>query len=256
MPEILGIVNVTPDSFWSGSRVADSASLLERVGTMLSQGAHAIDIGGCSTRPGSQPVSESQEMERLEWALGTVRAAYPDILLSVDTFRPAVAERCIRQWKAGIVNDVSGGCPEMFSLVARTGVRYVLTWAETVKADVMAEMIGFFRRQTDMMSHMGIDVKDRVILDPGFGFGKTLEQNWTVLANLGQLSELGLTVLAGLSRKSMAYRLLGITPEQSLGATMVMNAAALQGGAGWLRVHDVPEAVQVIRMVQAAKDNK
>ena len=255
MAKVMGIINVTPDSFWSGSRVQDKTTLLERVRLMISQGADVIDIGGCSTRPNAVQASADEEMERLEWGLDAIREAFPDIMLSVDTYRPRIAERCVKQWKADIINDVYGGDADMYSVVAETGAQYVLTWAEQIKENPVEEMIQFFKDRLEKLEKAGVDVQRKVILDPGYGFGKTLEQNYTVLAHQGELREFGLPILAGLSRKSMAWKLLKITPEEALPATIVMNTVAITQGADWLRVHDVPEAVQTVRIVQAIKDN-
>ena len=252
----MGIINVTPDSFWSGSRVQDKTTLLERVRFMISHGADAIDVGGCSTRPGAVQASADEEMQRLEWGLETIRAEFPDILLSVDTYRPQIAERCVREWKVDIINDVYGGNDDMYKVVADTGAQYVLMWSETIKEDPVGEMMSFFKGRLQIMEKAGVDVKRKVILDPGYGFGKTVQQNYTVLANQRRLCELGLPVLSALSRKSMAWKLLEITPEQALPATIVMNTVAIEQGADWIRVHDVEEASHTVRIMQALKDNK
>ena len=251
MKKILGIVNVTPDSFWSGSRVQDRQTLVERVRQMISQGADAIDVGGCSTRPNAVQATEEQEMERLEWGLDAIREEFPDILLSVDTYRPRIAERCVREWNVGIINDVYGGNADMYKVVADTGAQYVLMWSETIREDPVEEMMSFFRNKLEVMKKAGVDVVSKVILDPGYGFGKTVEQNYTVLAHQARLREFGLPVLSALSRKSMAWKLLGITPADALPATIAMNTVALMNGADWLRVHDVREAVHTIKIVQA-----
>lgn len=252
----MGIINVTPDSFWSGSRVQDKTTLLERVRFMISHGADAIDVGGCSTRPGAVQASADEEMQRLEWGLETIRAEFPDILLSVDTYRPQIAERCVREWKVDIINDVYGGNDDMYKVVADTGAQYVLMWSETIKEDPVGEMMSFFKGRLQIMEKAGVDVKRKVILDPGYGFGKSVEQNYTVLANQRRLCELGLPVLSALSRKSMAWKLLEITPEQALPATIAMNTVAIEQGADWIRVHDVEEAAHTVRIMQALKDNK
>lgn len=256
MTKIMGIINVTPDSFWSGSRVQDKATLTERVRQMISQGADAIDVGGCSTRPGAVQASADEEMARLEWGLDAIRAEFPDVTLSVDTYRPQIAERCVREWKVDIINDVYGGDDEMYKVVADTGAQYVLMWPEAIKKDPVKEMMAFFEERLRIMEKAGVDVKRKVILDPGYGFGKTLEQNYTVLANQRRLCELGLPVLSALSRKSMAWKLLEITPGQALPATIVMNTVAIEQGADWIRVHDVEEAAHTVRIMQALKDNK
>ena len=252
----MGIINVTPDSFWSGSRVQDKTTLLERVRFMISHGADAIDVGGCSTRPGAVQASADEEMQRLEWGLETIRAEFPDILLSVDTYRPQIAERCVREWKVDIINDVYGGNDDMYKVVADTGAQYVLMWSETIKEDPVGERMSFFKGRLQIMEKAGVDVKRKVILDPGYGFGKSVEQNYTVLANQRRLCELGLPVLSALSRKSMAWKLLEITPEQALPATIVMNTVAIEQGADWIRVHDVEEASHTVRIMQALKDNR
>ena len=249
----MGIINVTPDSFWSGSRVQDKATLLERVRLMVSQGADAIDLGGCSTRPGAVQASAEEEMERLEWGLDAVRGDFPDLLLSVDTYRPRIAERCVREWHVNIINDVYGGNADMYGVVAETGAQYVLMWAEDIKENPVGEMMLFFRNKLEVMKKAGVDVQDKVILDPGYGFGKTLEQNYTILAHQGELRRLGLPILSGLSRKSMAWKLLGITPAEALPATIAMNTVALLNGADWLRVHDVQEAAHTVKIIQSVK---
>ena len=256
MVKIMGIINVTPDSFWSGSRVQDKATLLERVRFMVSHGADAIDVGGCSTRPGAVQASAEEEMERLEWGLDAIRAEFPHIVLSVDTYRPEIAERCIREWKVDMINDVYGGNDRMYSVVARTGVQYVLMWSEAIRENPVEEMMAFFRDRLQMMEKAGVDVKRQVILDPGYGFGKTLEQNYTILAHQSELCKLGLPVLSALSRKSMAWKLLEITPEDALPATIAMNAVAIEQGADWIRVHDVEEASHTVRIMQALRDYK
>ena len=207
-------------------------------------------------RPGAVQASADEEMQRLEWGLETIRAEFPDILLSVDTYRPQIAERCVREWKVDIINDVYGGNDDMYKVVADTGAQYVLMWSETIKEDPVGEMMSFFKGRLQIMEKAGVDVKRKVILDPGYGFGKSVEQNYTVLANQRRLCELGLPVLSALSRKSMAWKLLEITPEQALPATIVMNTVAIEQGADWIRVHDVEEASHTVRIMQALKDNR
>ena len=252
----MGIINVTPDSFWSGSRVQDKTTLVERVRQMISQGADAIDVGGCSTRPGAVQASGEEEMARLEWGLDAIRAEFPDILLSVDTYRPDIAERCVCEWNVGIINDVYGGTADMYKVVADTGAQYVLMWSETIKGDPVSEMMSFFSNKLEIMKKAGVDVLGKVILDPGYGFGKTVEQNYTVLAHQARLREFGLPVLSALSRKSMAWKLLGLTPAEALPATIAMNTVALMNGADWIRVHDVQEAAHTLKIVQALSDYK
>lgn len=245
----MGILNVTPDSFYGASRMQDADSLAGRVEQIVSEGARCIDIGACSTRPGAMVASADEERGRLEWSLPLIRQKNGGrCLLSVDTFRPEIAEWCIREHGTDIVNDVSGGDEEMYRLVASTGVRYVLTCAEPVVAgtDIVSGTAEFFRYRLRRMAGLGVSVGRQVILDPGFGFGKTVQENWQLLNGMSCLQSFGLPVLAGLSRKSMAWKPLGISPEECLPATIAMNMAALERGASWLRVHDVREAVQTV----------
>lgn len=247
MAKVMGIVNVTPDSFFSGSRFLEADALSACIERMALQGADAIDIGACSTRPDSQPVSEEEELERLSWALPVVTGANQGrCLLSVDTFRPEVARWCVSEYGTDIVNDVRGGSREMFELVSETGVMYVLTFC----GSTLELALDFFSSRLDEMTGMGIDIQNKVILDPGFGFGKTLDENWEMLARLERLKQFGLPLLAGLSRKSMAWKLLDISPEDCLPATVAMNMSALEHGAGWLRVHDVVQGVQTARIFE------
>lgn len=250
----MGILNVTPDSFFAESRVTAGQGLLDRASAMLRAGADALDIGACSTRPGSVPVSAEEEMARLDMALPLLAKSLPDALLSVDTFRPEIADRCASVYNVGIINDVSGGCDDMYKVAADRGTAYVLTYSQPVAgSDVLAEMDEFFAARLSRLQHFGVE---KVILDPGFGFGKTLEQNYAVLAGMGRLQRFGLPVLAGLSRKSMACKPLGISPEEALNATVALNMLALQGGASWLRVHDVAEAVQTSKLYGLYSDAK
>ena len=177
-------------------------------------------------------------------------------MLSVDTYRPRIAERCIREWNVNMINDVYGGNADMYQVVAEAGVQYVLMWAEQVKNNPVEEMKLFFADRLIQLENAGVNVAEKVILDPGYGFGKTLEQNYTVLAHQNELLAFGLPVLSGLSRKSMAWKLLGITPDEALPATVAMNTVALLNGADWLRVHDVREAVHTVKILQALSDYK
>lgn len=253
MPKVMGILNVTPDSFFSGSRIQDADSLAARVEQICREGAHAIDIGACSTRPGAQPVSSDLEKERLAWALPVVREVNQGrCLISVDTFRPEIAEWCIREIGADMINDVSGGSEKMYRMVAETGVLYVLTAADSIPdgTDVISAELSFFRSRLGMLGDCGVQVAEQVILDPGFGFGKTLDGNWMLLSEMDSLRTLELPVLVGVSRKSMAWKLLDITPDDCLPATIAMNMAALERGAEWIRVHDVKEGVETVRIFE------
>lgn len=261
-PRVMGILNVTSDSFFAESRKQTEADIAERVRQMAEDGADIIDVGALSTRPGADMVSEQEEMERLRLALPIVRREAPDMPLSVDTFRPAVARRAVEELGADIINDVSGGNaqgafggtepietednPEMFRMVARLRVPYILM---STQRDIRS-MLLTFARQVQQLRDLG--QKD-IVLDPGFGFGKTLEENYAVMQQLQLLQLLELPVLAGVSRKSMIYKLLDTTPEASLNGTTVLNTLALERGASILRVHDVREAVECIRILQGIK---
>ena len=240
-PKVMGILNVTPDSFYAGSRAQTKEAVLERARQLRAEGAAMLDIGACSTRPGSEPVSEEQEMERLRMALRIVRSEASDAVVSIDTFRPEVAAMAVKEFDADIINDVSGGSAEMFRVVTRLRVPYILTSVEPTLHDILLD----FAEKVQQLRDLG--QKD-IILDPGFGFGKTLEQNYEVLSGMEQLQVLGLPILAGISRKSMIYRLLGTTPDESLNGTTVINTVALMKGASILRVHDVREAAECIKL--------
>ena len=255
-PWVMGIVNVTPDSFYSGSRVNDELTLVERVHQMLAEGADVIDVGACSTRPGSESVDEQGEKERLQWALAVIRREMPDGLLSVDTYRAAVARRCVEDWGADIINDISGGTldGEMFSTVASLRVPYVLmhtrgtpeTMASLTDYDnVAADVLEWMARRIDELRQMGVA---DVIADPGFGFAKTLEQNYELLARLDAFHALDAPLLVGVSRKRMIYSALGCDADGALNGTTVINTLVLQQGAHILRVHDVAAAVQAVKL--------
>lgn len=253
-PKVMGILNVTPDSFYSGSRKQTEQEIAARANQIVEEGGAFIDVGAFSTRPGATEVDEAEEARRLKWALGIVRREQPDVPLSVDTYRPSVARRCIEEWGADIINDVSEGgltgivntpiheSGSMFELVGELKVPYILM---SVKP-TLREMLLAFASEVQQLRDLG--AKD-IILDPGYGFGKTLEQNYQIMAEAERLLVLELPVLAGISRKSMIYKLTGGTPETSLCGTVALNTVSLMKGAGILRVHDVKEAVDTVRMV-------
>ena len=255
-PWVMGIINVTPDSFYSGSRVNDERSLVERVRQMLDEGADVLDVGACSTRPGSEQVDARQEMERLQWALGVMRREAPDAIISVDTYRADVARRCVEEWGADIINDISGGLIDetMFATVAELQVPYVLMHMrgtpETMSSltdydNVAAEVLEWMARRIDELRQLGVA---DVIADPGFGFAKTQEQNYELLARLEAFHALNAPLLVGVSRKRMIYTPLGCTADEALNGTTVINTIALQQGAHILRVHDVKAAVEAVRL--------
>lgn len=255
-PKVMGILNCTPDSFYAGSRKQTEHEIAERANQIISEGGTMIDVGAFSTRPGAQEVSEEEEMTRLKAALKTVRSVQPDAIVSVDTYRPAVARRCIEDWGADIINDVSEGgitgivntpiheAENMFDVVGELKVPYILM---SVKSNLHDMMIAFADEVQQLHDRGAKDI----ILDPGFGFGKTLEQNYEIYNGMEQLAALHLPLLVGISRKTMIYRLVGGDPSTALNGTTVLNTAALLKGAGILRVHDVREAVEAVQIVSA-----
>ena len=243
-PKVMGILNATPDSFFADSRTQTEEAVARRAETMLSEGADFIDIGGCSTRPGADLASASEETERLRLAVTVVRRNHPNAIISVDTFRPDVARMAVEELGADLVNDVSGGSVEMFRMVARLGVPYVLT---SVEPDLRQSLLSFACKVQQLRDYGQKDI----LLDPGFGFGKTLEQNYQLLASLEKLAVMQLPLLVGLSRKSMIWKLLQSSPDEALDGTTVLNTVALMKGASVLRVHDVRQAAHCIRLFQA-----
>ena len=245
-PQVMGILNVTPDSFYAASRKQTEQEIAERASQIVAEGGTIIDVGACSTRPGFQEISEAEEMERLRFGLGIVRREQPDSVVSVDTFRPDVARMAVEEFGAGIVNDVSEGNPRMFRMVSRLRVPYILMSQQPA----IREMLLSFAERAQMLRDLG--AKD-IILDPGFGFGKTLDENYQIMEDFDKLQVMGLPLLVGVSRKSMIYNLLGFTPNESLNGTTVLNTIALMKGASILRVHDVKEAVECCKMVGKVK---
>lgn len=243
-PQVMGILNVTPDSFFAGSRMQTEQAIAGRANQIVAEGAAMIDVGGCSTRPGSEPVSEAEEMQRLRLALGVVRREQPHAVVSVDTFRPDVARMAVEEFGADIINDVSEGTVEMYRMIARLRVPYILMSVQPNLRDMLLA----FAREVQQLRDFG--VKD-IILDPGFGFGKTVAQNYSVMNQLERLQIMELPLLVGISRKSMIFKLLGLTPDESLNGTSVLNTIALMKGASILRVHDVKEAVECVRIVES-----
>lgn len=260
IPRVMGIVNVTPDSFFAGSRTQTEAEIARRVEQLLAEGADILDIGGYSSRPGAADVPPEEERDRLRLGLAAIRRVCPDAVVSVDTFRADVARMCVEEYGVALINDISGGelDEEMFSTVARLGVPYVLMHMQGTPQtmqdkprydDVLRDVFLYFARKVQQLRDLG--QKD-IILDPGFGFGKTLEDNYALLAHMDELSSVfGLPVLAGVSRKSMITKVLGVTPAEALNGTTVLNTLCLTKGAAILRVHDVRPAVEAVRLVQA-----
>ena len=253
-PQVMGILNATPDSFYAVSRSQTKPQIAERTHQILSEGASIIDVGACSTRPDSEPATEQEEMERLRVALAIVRREAPEAIISVDTYRPDVARMVVEEFGVDIINDV--GAPanskrliansqeNMFRMVSRLRVPYIYMSRKSTMKEVLLDCA----EVVDTLRSMG--QKD-IILDPGFGFGKTVNDNYQVMNELERMQMLNLPVLVGISRKSMIYKLMGTTPEESLNGTTVLNTISLIKGANILRVHDVKEAVECVKIVQS-----
>lgn len=262
-PWVMGIVNVTPDSFYAESRTFDSQSIYNRIADLIEQGADAIDIGGYSSRPGAADVSAQEEYSRLASALEIIRKHFPDTIVSIDTFRADVARKCVSDWQADIINDISGGIadPEMWNTVAELKVPYILMHMrgtpKTMQSlcdysDVTADVIKDLAAKIDKMRQLGIA---DIIIDPGFGFAKTLEQNYTLMSELQEFKRLDMPLLVGISHKSMIYKALDIKPENALNGTTVLNTIALSKGADILRVHDVKEAKEAVKITKLLNKN-
>lgn len=256
-PLVMGILNVTPDSFYAGSRKQTEAAVEEQIQTLLEEGGTIIDIGGYSSRPDADDVSVEEEMERLAFALRILSTHYPEALVSVDTFRAEVARRCVEEYGVAMVNDISGGelDPKMFTTVADLHVPYIMMHMRgtpktmqqhTDYNDLVGEIMQYFATKVQQLHLLGVN---DVILDPGFGFSKTLEQNYELMRRLREFSLFDLPLLVGISRKSMIYKFLGGTPAESLNGTTVLNTIALLNGANILRVHDVRAAVEAVKLV-------
>lgn len=261
-PKVMGILNVTPDSSFSGSRKQTEQEIADRCNQIIAEGGDIIDVGAFSTRPGAPEVSETEEMERLRYGLNILRREQPDAVVSVDTFRPDVARMAVEEYGAAIVNDVSeggitgvankplgwtqGDYPEIFTMVARLGVPYILM---SVKPNIKEMLLGF-AHEVQQLRDLG--VKD-IILDPGFGFGKNLDDNYRLMDEMDKLKVLGLPLLVGVSRKSMIFKLIGGDPTTSLNGTTVLHTISLMKGANILRVHDVKEAAECVAIFERLK---
>lgn len=262
-PQIMGILNVTPDSFFSGSRKQTDAEIRERVEQIVAEGGQMIDIGAYSSRPGADDVSPEEEMARLRKGMKIVREIAPDIPVSVDTFRADVARMCVEELGVDIINDISGGelDKDMFNTVAKLGVPYILMHMKGNPQnmqnnpqydDLVKEVLLYFADKIQRLRDLG--QKD-IILDPGFGFAKTLEHNYELMNHMEELKVFELPILSGISRKSMIYKLLGTSPLEALNGTTVLNTISILKGASILRVHDVKEAKEVARMVKFLMQN-
>lgn len=258
-PVVMGIVNVTPDSFFAGSRIAGETALRTRFDQLVSEGAAIADLGAYSSRAGADEVSVTEEMERLRPALRILRDEYPDLPVSVDTFRSDVARMAVEEYGASMINDISGGGldPAMYRTMAELQVPYILMHMkgdpktmqqQASYSDVTLEVIDYFAQRVGQLLELGVH---DIVLDPGFGFSKTTAQNYELLAQLGSLVEaFTQPLLVGVSRKSMIYRPLGITPEEALSGTTFVHALALERGAKILRVHDVRPAVEAVQLYE------
>jgi dihydropteroate synthase len=262
-PVVMGILNVTDDSFHDGGKYVSETRVIERVHEIAEQGAAIIDVGACSTRPGAVAVSEEEEIARLSFAVELVRKYHPRLPVSIDTFRASVAKEICRCLGKVIVNDISGGTMDerIFETVASLDTPYILTHIQGTPRDmqhdphyddVTREVRGFLLERAGRLRAMGFD---RIIIDPGFGFGKSVAHNYRLLDQMELLHELDYPLLAGVSRKSMAWKLLGITPGEALNATTALNTLALVKGADILRVHDVKEAVETVKVYRAMKES-
>ena len=261
-PQVMAIVNVTPDSFYAASRTSEADAVERRVREALDAGAAIVDVGGYSSRPGADEVSPEEEWRRVALGVGTVRRVAPDATVSVDTFRASVVERVVETFGPVIVNDISAGelDPAMVPTVARYDVPYVAMHMKgdpktmqsltEYRRDIVTEVVEYFERRVAELTAAGI-ARERLILDPGFGFAKSVEQNYELLAGLHRLCAAGLPVLAGLSRKSMIYKTLGATPAEALAGTVALGWECLRQGASILRVHDVREAADTVRLFAA-----
>lgn len=257
-PKVMGILNVTPDSFFAQSRKQTSKDITERVRQMLDQGASIIDLGAYSSRPNADDVSPQEEKERLRMALDIIRTDFPDTVVSIDTFRADVARMCVEEYKADIINDIAAGemDKEMFPTIASLNVPYIImhmkgtpqTMQDTPHYDnMLKEILYYFSEKIQKLRDLG--VKD-IIVDPGFGFAKTLEHNYELINHLEEFQIFDLPVLVGVSRKSMIYKLFNTTPQEALNGTTVLDTIALMKGANILRVHDVVQAVETVRIVE------
>lgn len=269
-PVVMGILNCTPDSFFAGSRKQTEKEIADRANQIIAEGGGFIDVGAFSTRPGASEVAEDEEMRRLRFALSIVRREQPDAVVSVDTYRPDVARMSVEEYGADIINDVSEGgitgitgkplslssvegahgetVPAIFAMMGRLKVPYILM---SVRSNLRDMIVGFSREVAQLQS---LGVKD-IILDPGYGFGKSMQENFDILREQAKLSVFGLPILAGLSRKRMVWQTLGITVDEALNGTTVVNTIALMNGASILRVHDVGNAVQAVKLFKSLKGN-
>ena len=261
VPRVMGIINITPDSFYEGSRVSSDDDILKLAASMISDGADIIDVGGYSSRPNADDVSPEEERKRVLGAIKIISRNFPEAVISIDTFRSDIAFEAVTHCGANIINDISGGEADdkMFSLVRELNVPYIMMHMkgnpgtmqeDPVYEDLISDILKWFGSRIVALQSVG--VKD-IILDPGIGFGKTINHNFEILRRLGDFAVTGLPLLVGVSRKSMIWKTLGLTPGEALNGTTVLNSAALLGGADIIRVHDVKEAKEAVKLVQRLK---
>lgn len=266
-PQVMAIVNVTPDSFYAGSRNLDLEAVERRVLEAVEEGASILDVGGYSSRPGAAEVPVEEEWARVKAGVGAVRRLAPAAVVSVDTFRSEIARRVLDAFGPVIINDISAGelDPAILEVVARHGVPYIAMHMKgdpqtmqsltDYRRDIATEVVSYFRERVERLLAAGIR-RERIILDPGFGFAKTVDQNYELLSGLHRMCALGFPVLAGLSRKSMIYKVLDATPEESLAGTVALGWECLRQGANILRVHDVREAADTVRLFRIYEQNR
>jgi dihydropteroate synthase len=263
VPKVMGIINVTPDSFYKGSRVTTEDEIIKTALHMIEDGADILDVGGYSSRPGAAEVRPDEERSRVINALKLISRELPDAVISIDTFRSEIAMEAVLEYGAGVINDISGGDADkkMFSVVEKIQVPYIMMHMQGVPGtmqenpvydDIVADILRWFGERIFRLQSMGVN---DIIIDPGFGFGKTTAHNFRMLRYLGDFSIVGLPLLVGFSRKSMIWKTLGITPDEALNGTSVLNTVALMNGADILRVHDVKEAVQAVKLVEKLKNS-
>lgn len=261
-PRVMGVLNVTPDSFYDGCRAQTESDIADRACRILDEGAAIIDIGAYSSRPDAEHITPEEEMNRLRTGLEIINRNHPDAVVSVDTFRADIAARCVEEYGVAIINDISAGEMDsrMFETVARLNVPYIITHIQGTPRnmqkdprydDLIKEVFLYFARKVQQLRDLG--VKD-IILDPGFGFGKTVAHNYELMAHLEEFAVFELPLLVGVSRKSMITRLLGVTPQEALNGTTVLNTVSLLKGANIIRVHDVKEAVEAVKLLNRLTD--
>jgi dihydropteroate synthase len=264
VPKVMGIINITPDSFYKGSRATKEDDILGSARKMVNEGADILDVGGYSSRPGAADVSTEEEKARVLNAIRLIRTEMPEVVISIDTFRSEIAFEAVSSLGVQMINDISGGegDPRMFDTVIRLNVPYIMMHMQgnpsdmqenPVYDDVVADILKWFSHRIVKLQSAG--VKD-IIIDPGFGFGKTIKHNFDLLNRLGDFSVAGLPIMVGLSRKSMIWKTLSVTTDEALNGTSVLNAVALLNGADILRVHDVREAVQTVRLVSLIRNKE